>query len=68
MTKGCYYKPDGSLFVLVGANKMERGANNGTYIFMCVAHLELKTVWQVLNDFIPHNIVLQEAALTKICC
>ena len=30
MSKGCYCKPDGSLFVLVGANKMERGANNGT--------------------------------------
>ena len=29
--KGCYYKPDRSLFVLVGANKMEGGgANNGT--------------------------------------
>ena len=30
MSKGCYYKPDGSLFVLAGANKMEGGANNGT--------------------------------------
>ena len=29
MSKG-YYKPDGSLFVLAGANKMEGGANNGT--------------------------------------
>ena len=28
--KGLLYKPDGSLFVLVSANKMERGANNGT--------------------------------------
>ena len=25
MSKGCYYKPDGSLFVLAGANKMEGG-------------------------------------------
>ena len=31
MSKGCYYKPDGSLFVLLSANKMEGGgANNGT--------------------------------------
>ena len=37
MSKGCYYKPDGSLFVLAGANKMEGGANNGTLRYMAGA-------------------------------
>ena len=37
MSKGCKntYKPDGSFFVLVGANKMEGGGtNNGTLWYM----------------------------------
>ena len=33
MSKGCYYKPDGSLFVLAGANKMEGGGGLITVLY-----------------------------------
>ena len=36
--KALSYKPDGSLFLLVDANKMEGGTNGRTLLYICLVY------------------------------
>ena len=57
MSKGCYYKPDGSLFVLAGANKMEGGANNGTLQYIH-SHVQCSSEREAQNiESIKHKVL-----------